>query len=807
MYKRIIMRIKQFHIKYMESVLHAIQMIMLALVVFLTVWIWIDAPKNAYFDNQEKESIWYGDGWSYENGQDRAIYGEPVSVNEHYLKLQKNHEKIAISKILNEEVLQDKYLCFRVKAKEVKIFVNGRLWEWKQFSKKTEPYASNVNMFYQVSTRNLRAGDKIVIEFYSSETGNFVIEYFSLGNRYSIEAYVLSKCTLTIVICVFSVLLVLLTLLVYYSAVLFSNVEGYKSLWWLISFLLLGLIYLLMDCGYMELWIRKTVLVYWMKAVALLLMPIPLIMYIKRTFYPRALRFDILVVLNQILIIGCILEYVIHAFDLMNAFMAVFTILLLAVLMALFGFVFEKRMPDKEVLVGSVVIGGSVLICLIAYLRGDLSSVMHLFGVSLFIYSLCMLVFTVTSRTKVRKEKEARMMQILAKDKEAAELANEQKTRFLSHMSHEIRTPLNAVLGMNELILRETDEENVRKYANNIKNAGKTLLGLINDVLDFTKIDTGKMEIVETEYSLLSMVNDVVFMVQERLKKKGLELRLDINSSIPDKLMGDDIRVKQIMINLLTNAVKYTEKGWVAIRMWHEEAGEGQIRLIFEIADSGIGIKEEELPRLFLDFERLDQLKNRSIEGTGLGLNITSSLVKMMSGQISVESEYGKGSVFQVVLPQRIINDAPIGDYSLRIRQIENQSGDIKQDNISFGGKKALVVDDNEMNLEVIASILEMMEIEVNRATNGAEALEILGKEHYDIVITDDMMPGMTGTELLGMVKGNHDLPNTTTPMVVLTANAVSGVAEEYMKRGFQDYLTKPIDIEQLQRVLKKFLG
>jgi len=446
------------------------------------------------------------------------------------------------------------------------------------------------------------------------------------------------------------------------------------------------------------------------------------------------------------------------------------------------------------------------VVSMLAYVGGDLIVASYLFGTSLFFYSLCMLVFTVASRTKVRREKEAEYVRLLAGEKEAAVLANEQKTRFLSHMSHEIRTPLNAVLGMNELIMRETTEENVRKYSHNIQNAGKTLLGLINDVLDFSKIDTGKMEIVEIQYSLSSLINDVVCMVRERVQNKGLELRLDISSRMPDSLLGDEIRVKQIMINLLTNAAKYTEKGWVQIRMYHLMQDEETVNLNIEIADSGIGIKEEEMPRLFRDFERLDQLKNRTIEGTGLGLNITAGLIKMMGGEIQVESRYGMGSAFFVTLPQKVVNKEPIGDYNARMKQLESQPSDIKNDVMYFGGKRALVIDDNEMNLEVIASILEMMELNVWRASGGAEALEIMENELFDIIITDDMMPGMTGTELMIMVKGNHDMANSTVPMVVLTANAVSGVAEEYVKRGFQDYLTKPIDIEQLQAVLKKYL-
>ncbi len=802
MLKEQITNIKQRYQKYSPKVMRVIQMMVLGILLVLTVWIWLEAPKNLYFGNSPKETIWYGDGWSYVNQE-----GEPVTVYHHYLKLQKEGRSVAITKILDDVVLQDKYLCFRVKAEEIRLYVNDCLWMDKTFPDKTRPYASKVKMFHQLPTRGMHAGDKITIEFIGPETGNFIVQYFSLGNRYSIESYVLTKCAPILLVCGVSLLLVLLTILIYYSAVLLGNIEGYKSLWWLVGFLVWAIIYLLMDCGCMELWIRKSVLVYWMNVSAMLLMPIPLIMYIKRTFYPMSLYYDFLLVSNQILIVGSIAEYILNAFDLLSVNIYIYVLLLLAVVRAIFGFVVEKKRPAKEVFTGSIAIFIGIVVIIGAYRRGDLIVASYLFGTSLCFYSLCMLVFTVASRTKVRREKEAEYVRLLARDKEQAELANEQKTRFLSHMSHEIRTPLNAVLGMNELIMRETTEENVRKYSHNIQSAGKTLLGLINDVLDFSKIDTGKMEIVETQYFLSSLVNDVVCMVRERVHNKGLELRIDISSNIPDNLQGDEIRVKQIMINLLTNAVKYTEKGWVQISVHHEMQDEETVGLIIEIADSGIGIKEEEMPRLFRDFERLDQLKNRTIEGTGLGLNITLGLVRMMGGEIRVESEYGKGSVFYVTIPQKVVSKDTIGDYNARMKKLESQPSDVKNDVMHFDGKRALVIDDNEMNLEVIASILEMMELNVWRASSGTEALEIMERELFDIIITDDMMPGMTGTELMIMVKGNHDMANFTVPMVVLTANAVSGVAEEYVKRGFQDYLTKPIDVEQLQAVLKKYLG
>lgn len=809
MWNKIYDKLMKLNISKVGNILFLIQVVFL---VVLSVMIWYYAPRIAYFKNAEDETIWFGDGWKYVEQE-----GEPIAVNEHYLKLHKEGEKVAITKALDSNVLEDKFLCFRVRAREVNIYVNDSLWERKVFSDERRAYGSSVYMFYQIPVKGLRPGDKVTMEFIHEDEGNFVVQFLSLGNRYSIVSYVISKCGISVAIVGFSLLLILMIILIYYSAVMLGRIEGYKSLWWLISFLLFGLIYQISDCGILDLFWHKSVLTYWSNTISFMLMPIPLLFYIKRTFFPESKRYDVLIALNHILLIGCVSEFVINSFDLMKSSVYVYGIILMAVGSGIVGFFTGKRKVAKEVLAGSVVIGIATLTGLIAYLRGDSTGISKYFGAALFLFSLCMLVFTVNSGSKKRKEKDEAMLQMLAREKEAAEMANESKTRFLSHMSHEIRTPLNAVLGMNELIMRETKNENVKKYSYNIQSAGKTLLGLINDVLDFSKIDTGKMEVVEAEYSVSSMIYDVVSMMKERIQDKGLEFRLDVDSEIPDCLFGDEIRVKQILINLLTNAIKYTEKGWVQIKIWHEkivyeplETGANapkEVQLYMQVEDTGIGIKEEELPRLFRDFERLDQLKNRSIEGSGLGLNITAGLVRIMDGNISVESEYGKGSAFRVHIPQRVIRDTPIGDYNARMKQTEPQLADEDMTVMSFSGKKVLAIDDNEMNLEVIASILEMMDLDVHRASSGAEALGMLETEKYDIVITDDMMPGMSGTELMQIVKGRADCINVITPMVVLTANAISGVVDEYISKGFQGYLSKPIDIEQLQKILRMYLG
>ncbi|MDE7029813.1 MAG: response regulator, partial [Lachnospiraceae bacterium] len=293
----------------------------------------------------------------------------------------------------------------------------------------------------------------------------------------------------------------------------------------------------------------------------------------------------------------------------------------------------------------------------------------------------------------------------------------------------------------------------------------------------------------------------------------GLELRLDIDGEIPDLRYGDEVRIKQIILNLMTNAVKYTKTGWVELGIRRQNVSryidEDSLLLDIRVSDSGVGIKKEDLSKLFVEFERLDRLKNRSVEGSGLGLSIASRLAALMDGRISVESEYGKGSSFNVTIPQKIVSDVPIGNYRKRFELLSSETAEesgVSLEDMRFPGKRVYVVDDNEMNLEVIASILEMIDIDVDRAGGGKAAMEHLDTHVYDLILTDDMMPDVSGTELMQYLHQNAQSASHSTPIVVLTANAIAGAREDYIRKGFDDFMTKPIDVDVLQKILMKYL-
>ncbi len=383
--------------------------------------------------------------------------------------------------------------------------------------------------------------------------------------------------------------------------------------------------------------------------------------------------------------------------------------------------------------------------------------------------------------------------------KERAEEANKAKSNFLANMSHEIRTPMNAILGMAEVIQREAENNKTAKYANDIKTASTTLLSIINDILDLSKIEAGKMKLVPVEYEFSSLMAYIMNMTSKRARDKGLEFSVKASRDVPAKLFGDEKRIKQIMMNLITNAIKYTEAGRVVLDVSFDTTYN---MLCFEVMDTGIGISKKDKEKLFSSFQRLDETRNRNVEGTGLGLNITKQFVDMMGGTINFESEYGVGSVFTVCIPQRIADNTPVGDFiEPDAQKIENFSS---SHSFTAPGATILIVDDNELNLEVITAILEDTKMNMLTAMSGDECIEKLRKTKVDMILLDQMMPGMSGMETLEKIR--EEKIAVGTPVIAFTADAIVGAKEQYFKAGFAGYLSKPIVYDELEKMLLKFL-
>jgi signal transduction histidine kinase/CheY-like chemotaxis protein len=399
----------------------------------------------------------------------------------------------------------------------------------------------------------------------------------------------------------------------------------------------------------------------------------------------------------------------------------------------------------------------------------------------------------------LEKEKQLEMQLITAEE------ANKAKSEFLSNMSHEIRTPINAILGLDEMILRETSDEQTKKYAIDIEHAGKSLLNIVNDILDFSKIEAGKMEIIPTNYHLNSLVNDLVNMISKRAKDKNLALNIDVDKTIPNLLFGDDVRLKQCILNLLTNAVKYTEKGSVTLKVKGEKSGSEHINLTISIIDTGIGLKEEDLPKLFTAFQRIEESRNRTIEGTGLGLNIVQNLLGLMDTKLEVKSVYGEGSTFFFTVKQRVVDWTEVGDFNDLYKKSLLEIAKYKE-GFHAPNAKILIVDDTELNLTVAKGLLKQTKIQIDTAKSGQETLELVTKKRYDIIFLDHRMPQMDGIETFHAMKALATNLNHETPCIALTANAIAGAKEMYLEEGFTDYLSKPIESKKLEALIVKYL-
>jgi len=387
----------------------------------------------------------------------------------------------------------------------------------------------------------------------------------------------------------------------------------------------------------------------------------------------------------------------------------------------------------------------------------------------------------------------------------AAEKAENARDIFLANMSHELRTPINTILGLNELILRESQEEAVKEYARDIRQAGNILLALVSDILDFSKLEADKMELTEGIYDVSSLLNDLINSISVQQRRKKLDLVLEIAQDVPYKLFGDEIHIRQIIGNLLSNAVRYTEKGKITLHLSWKEVSKDAIEIYVIVKDTGIGIKDEDIPKLFKAFQRMDSTIRSKDDRTGLGLAITQRLIEMMGGKLEVQSVYGKGSAFSFKIVQKVVDREPLGDFEKQYRESLRSIEDYHEKFIAPMGR-ILIVDDNAMNLAVAQGLLKGTRLQIDVAASGEECLELIKRKTYHLICMDHMMPVMDGVQTLHAIRTLEGNPSRDIPVIALTANAVAGARELYLKEGFQDYLTKPIDADKFENMLIEYL-
>lgn len=391
-----------------------------------------------------------------------------------------------------------------------------------------------------------------------------------------------------------------------------------------------------------------------------------------------------------------------------------------------------------------------------------------------------------------------------------AETVTKSKNNFFAGMSHEIRTPINAILGMNTMILREAENENIRGYAENVESSGKLLLTLVNDILDLSKIEAGKMKLVIGEVDVRSLIIDLYKMIEPRVNEKSLDFNLEVDPMLPSMISGDEIRIRQVILNMLTNAVKYTSEGSVTLSFKSENRHDNETDIIVSVADTGRGMKQEDIENLFSPYERIDEKVNRKIEGTGLGMSICKQLLELMGSSMEVSSEYGKGSVFFFKIRVPVVNIRPVNEVNITKVCIQDEpKKKIEKYQSKFTAKDAriLVIDDTIVNLKVFKALLKTTGMTIDTVTSGNDALRIVKKYEYDMIFVDIMMPEMDGVEAMQEMYNQDNLVKGNTPMIALTANALAGAKEEYLSFGFVDYLSKPIEVEKLENVIIKYLS
>lgn len=697
-------------------------------------------------------------------------------------------------KTLPAEIDSNMWLCFRTSKQEMYIYIDGQLRE--SFStEKTRPFGvASASVYLLLELHEEDAGKIITINVTSDSSYSGVMRGILYGDKTGIFYQIFMDNVPTVILACAMLFLGIASIVIsYILQVKFKTKIPLTYLGW--SMVTVSL-WIITQSKMRQVFFSNVSVTSAFSHFVLLLTPIPFSIYMNGIQNGRYRKYymclSLATFLNFFINIILIMSSIVDQTDLGLPAYVLFGILIVMVFTTI-GIDIKKKHIQSYIIVAYGILG--FLISAILQIFQSLNKTILFNGNVLTIGFIFMLLMAGAQTFKDTMKSE--------NEKKQALYASEAKAKFLASMSHEIRTPINAVLGLNEMIAAESTESTVLEYTQDIQTAGRSLLAIVNDILDFSKIESGKMQIVPMEYDLSSVINDSCNMVRLRAEKKGLSFRIYCDEKLPSRLLGDEVRIRQVLINLLTNAIKYTNEGSVSLSVNGRTDDEGIFTLELSVEDTGIGIKEDAIPVLFDSFSRVDEEITHKIEGTGLGLSIVHNLIELMNGKIIVESQYGKGSIFTVFLPQKVISRIPIGNLA---NADSHHTTPVNNEPFLAPGARLLVVDDVPMNLKVFAGLLKDTMVHVDTAASGRECLAKLQTNKYDIIFLDHMMPDLDGIQTLKVLQNAENDKVKNTPVIMLTANAILGAKEEYLKKGFRDYLSKPIQKEKLLRMVKQYL-
>ncbi|MBR5596992.1 MAG: response regulator [Lachnospiraceae bacterium] len=731
----------------------------------------------------------FSHGWEWVKEDGTKIPAQLPGKNE----VERN-QVMVIENTLPEYLEDNLYMCFRSSKQEMKIYVDGELRQ-EYSTKDTRPFGRVSAVAFVYAQLNCDdAGKPIRVEFSTDSSYTGVLHEVFYGEMLDIWKYLFEKGGVELIIAMFVLVLGISSIVISITLrICYRKKVEMEYLGWGIF---LAAIWIIANSVFRQMIFPNISAISDMAFFMVMLLAIPFMLYLNQVQSERYSKiYVVAIAVNVIDFIVCTSLHIANVIDFSDTIK--YMVSIAGASMALMGITMIRDVITGHIKEYKLVALGILGVCLSAVIQIVLyfKWTTQFSGAAIAVAMVFVLVISFINTMKDILD--------IEKEKQKAVGSNQAKGQFLANMSHEIRTPINAILGMDAMILRESEDDTIKEYAMNIQNAGQTLLYLINDILDFSKIESGKMEIIPVEYDFSSMVHDVVTMIMGKAKDKGLDMKVNVNPNLPCKVYGDEIRIRQVLVNLLTNAVKYTKEGGLTLTVDGVVEGDNA-KFYFEVEDTGIGIKEENLFKLFERFERIEVERNRNVEGTGLGMSITIQLLKLMDSKLNVKSIYGKGSKFSFELKQQIIDKEPIGDLENRIKNLSMQYSY----DASFVAPdvRLLVVDDNMMNRKVFISLLKETKVKIEEAESGMECLDMIKDKHYDIIFLDHMMPEMDGIETLHRIKKMTDHACQNVPVVALTANAISGAKEMYLKEGFEEFLSKPINPEKLEKMIVRLL-